>query len=287
VCAILHASSHYSIFAIAASVIVWTTQRTRSRFVALQALQATLFQLTAFVAVLLASGLYAAGMFVAVFSAFIVPPGVDDPGLAYLFVGAVALGFGSILLFQWIFPFWGVWAAVRILRGRNFRYPILGRLAVTWTARQPIEIEAHPMDQGSTIEAADGETLLAGLGHLSVIGGLGLILAPVLWATAKRRSRFLTDHLLQTALFHLFMAGTIFALYLCFAGFFALSILSSRFVPVTIFSPFFPFGGMAIIGILLLVRVVLALVAAVRAFKGKVFRYPIVGWWLARYLGRG
>ena len=46
----------------------------------------------------------------------------------------------------------------------------------------------------------------------------------------------------------------------------------------------FPSSCMGVIGVLLLIVGVLALAAAIRAFRGKEFRYPIVGGWLASYL---
>jgi uncharacterized Tic20 family protein len=197
--------------------------------------------------------------------------------------------------FQWIFPLWGIWAAVKTLRGRNFRYPILGRLTAHWLARQPVVIQSMPANRAPNAENLTGESTLAGLAHLSMLGGLSPILVPILWAAAKQRSQFLTYHLLQAALFQLLAMGVILTWLFVMLGLPLLFGLVGGLLPMAIFkatteitaSPVFSSGCPGIMGILVLITGILALVAAIRAFKGKESHYPIVGSWLANYLKRG
>lgn len=294
VCAILHASSLYGLFALAASSIVWATQRTRSRFMAFQSLQALIFQLFIFLALLVLFALLMAGFFFAASSGLIARTGVTEPELTAFLIDAAILGFGCIHFFQWIFPLWGIWAAVKTLRGRNFRYPILGSLAAHWLVRRPVVIESVPANRESNGESLTGESTLAGLGHLSILGGLSPILVPILWATAKQRSQFLTYHLLQAALFQLLTMGIILTWLFVMLGLPLLFGWVGGLLPTAIFtavteitaSPVFSSGCPGIMGILVLITGILALVAAIRAFKGKEFHYPVVGSWLANYLNR-
>jgi uncharacterized Tic20 family protein len=292
VCAILHASSPLGFLALAASGTVWATQRSRSRFLALQSLQALMFQLLAFLGSFITYWPLALAIGIAVFSDWIAPTDAAEPALttAMLIIGV--LGFAIAVFFQAVFPWWGMWAAFRILRGHNFRYPVLGRIVVGWSARQPVNAEAASTNAQTAPETSNGETVLAGVAHLSTLVGLSPILAPVLWATAKHRSRFLAYNLLQAALFQLLMMG---ASYVCFLSswvLIALLVLFSsvplpaiqmhvmRFVrPNTMF-----FGWMGVIGILMLATVISVLIAAIRAFQGKASGYPIVGSWLTKYL---
>ncbi len=258
-------------------------------FIALQSLQALIFQLTAFLARVVTFGLLAIGFYLATFSGLIARTGFTEPELTSALLIAAVVGFTAVLFFQWIFPLWGVWAAIRILCGRNFRYPILNNIAIKWYARHPINFEGISTGH----KTFDGEAILAGITHLSILGGLAPILAPILWATAKRRSRFLTHNLLQAAIFQLFIMGASSIWFLSswlFTFLFAwLGELSPMDVLIPVRgitdSPLIFFGGFGVMAILVLITGLSALIGAIRTFKGKKFNYPIVGKWLVRYLG--
>jgi uncharacterized Tic20 family protein len=292
VSAILHASSPYFFFAVAASSVVWTQQRARSRFLTFQSLQALLFQLFTFLVVLLVFALFAAGFLFAAFTGLIARTGVTEPELTAFLINSALLGFGVIHFFLFIFPLWGVWAAVQVLRGRNFRYPIMGRLATQWMARQVATTGASPARQTGGMESATNESILAGLVHLSLLGGFGPILSPILWATARQRSEFLTYHLLQAALFQLLTIGVLLVMLLGGLGLPLVFIVLGILLPPEVFQSLthipalstLPTVCTGMIGLWLLVAGILALTGAIRAFKGREFHYPIVGGWLARYV---
>jgi uncharacterized Tic20 family protein len=272
------------------SALVWATQRFRSRFLVVQALQALLFQLCALLCRFLTFGLFVVGANLVVFSGRIARASVGGPRLLAFLGGIMVLGSVSIFLFQFTLPLWGVWAALRILRGRHHRYPVLGRLAINWSSRWSVSVEASP-DGELSAEELISETVLAGLAHLSVLGALSPILAPILWATVKHRSRFLTHHLLQAALFQLSVAGLGAVFFFGVLPTTMLLRIFGKYLPfglaypvVRIVDTAFPFGFTGILVLLGLLFVLLVLVAAIRAFKGKEYHYPIIGTWLIRYL---
>ncbi len=242
--------------------------------------------------ILLVSALFAAGFLFAAFTGLIARTGVTEPELTAFLINSALLGSGVIHFFMFVFPLWGVWAAVQVLRGRNFRYPIIGCLATQWMAGQVATTGALPARQTGGMEASMNESTLAGLIHLSLLGGFGPILSPILWATARQRSEFLTYHLLQAALFQLLTIGVLLVMLLGGLGLPLVFIVSGILLPREVFQSLthipalstLPTVCTGMIGLWLLVAGILALTGAIRAFKGREFHYPIVGGWLARYL---
>ena len=128
--------------------------------------------------------------------------------------------------------------------------------------------------------------------HLSLLGGLGPILTPILWAIAVHRSHFLTDQMLQAAFFQLAIAGIMLFLVSSFGAIVIFLRWFGDLLPVGVTesitrfldSPLFFLCWVGVLGLLMLIAISLAVNAAIRAFRGCKFRYPIVGSWLARYL---
>lgn len=293
VCAVLHASSIYGLLALVTSAVVWTTQRSLSRSVAFQALQAMLFQGVTLIMTWSTFFLFMMGFVWTIYGRASVSPGINEPGPTNLTAGALLMmGLGCFWFFQWILPLWGVWAAVRTLRGHSFRYPLVGRLASKWASHQPAVIESWSTHEEANAAPFANEQALAGLVHLSVLIGWSPILAPILWATAKPRSRFLVSHLLQAAIVQLIVTGSVFTLVFFNGVLTLLAGLLGRFLPAQTLStavreavngPAFC-GLVGILGLIGLTMIVSALVASIQAFKGKEFRYPIVGSRLVKYL---
>jgi uncharacterized Tic20 family protein len=287
--AVLHAASIYNLFAIIVSGVVWSIQRERSRFIAFQALQAMLFQLVGFLAFILMACLLFAGLYFFSATGVVARTGINEPELTSRLMLAATLGFSAVQFFQVIYPLLGFLAGIRLLRGHNFCYPILGRLAAKWATAETIVVRAEPASGGTRAGVRSGEPVLAGIGHLSVLVGLSPVLVPVLWASAKERSRFLIHHLLQAALFQLLGLSFILVLFLVPA---ISSLISWVFGPPRYAPAYAATGGWGAfsylwtccIGVLVLIGGMLALVAAVRAFQGRPFCYPLVGRWLMRHL---
>ena len=133
---IMSALAHGSIIlfgmGIIAAVVIWATQKDRSRYVAFQALQALVYQIAGF-------ALYSAGMccWLALYFLSFIPlvaaaeQGASDPPLFFL---------GSMALMVVPFALMGLWilgglrGAVRTLQGRAFRYLVLGDQLERWLA---------------------------------------------------------------------------------------------------------------------------------------------------------
>lgn len=131
---IMSALAHGSIIlfgmGIIAAVVIWVTQKDRSRYVSFQALQALVYQIVGF-------ALYFAGFccWLAIYFISFIPlmaaaeQGASDPPL--FFLGAMALMVVPFALMGlWILG--GLWGAVRTLQGRDFRYLALGHQLERW-----------------------------------------------------------------------------------------------------------------------------------------------------------
>lgn len=292
--AILHMVSPLGILALIPSGVVWAVSRSRSRFLCLQALQALLFQA---VALALAVGtflLFMAGFYFAMFSGMVARTGVTDPELTTNLTVAMVAGFAIVFFFQFAFPCWGVWAGLQILRGRAYRYPLIGKLAMRWTSRQPFVVEPTDRPRPRLAPDDNGQNILGVLAHLSVLAGMSVILSPVLWATTRSRTRYLTHHLLQAPLFQI---GTTTLMWFFFFVVWGGGVLGSLAYPLAGYLPqpvvvviniiavvtLYPVGWMVLLGLIWIITVVLAIVAGIQTARGRDFNYPIVGKWLARY----
>jgi uncharacterized Tic20 family protein len=116
-----------------AAVVIWTTQKERSRYVAFQSIQALAYQLAGLFLFMLSFCCWLALYGVSMIPLIAAPEG-SQVGLG-LFVAANAL---LILPFAimgvWILG--GLWAAVRSLQGHDFQYAILGPLVKRWLAER-------------------------------------------------------------------------------------------------------------------------------------------------------
>jgi uncharacterized Tic20 family protein len=293
VAAILHMSSPWGFLALITSGVVWTTYRSRSRFLSVQAMQAFLFQLASFAAFILVFVLFMAGFYFAAFSGLIARTGVTEPELTSNLIVAMIFGFASLFFFQFIFPLWGVFAGIEILRSGNYQYPVLGKLAIRLTSREPFIVNSESLAE-RRLAGPDSGKIIASLGHLSILGGLGILLSPILWATNKSRSNFLSHHLLQASLFQLVMTILFTGLYFVIWGsatlfglfqFFGFSLPAGFTDAVSQFAKYtyYPFGWLVLFGFLFLITGILPILAAIQAFRGRDFHYPMIGNWLSKY----
>jgi hypothetical protein len=127
--ALAHASAILPFMGIIAPIIIWATQKDKSRYVAFQALQALVWQLTMVVAFFLAMACYMCSFF----SIFLTIPfarttsnSAEPSGLFFAPIVFSFLIFGSIFLGGTLFNIYAIVAAVLTLQGRNFRYIIIG-----------------------------------------------------------------------------------------------------------------------------------------------------------------
>ena len=115
---------------VVAPIVIWVTQKDKSRYVAFQSLQAIAFQLTMILAWFVGMGCYMCSFF----SVFLVIPFASSmessQSLSPLFgvpFFIPFLIFGLMFLGGFLFILYGIVAAVMTFQGRPFRYAIIGR----------------------------------------------------------------------------------------------------------------------------------------------------------------
>jgi len=127
---LLAALAHGSVVAqglgILLGVMVYTTQREKSRYVAFQALQAAVFQL---VHLTIAIGLWVAwGIFYGLSMIPLIQQAEANPNAAPPAIFWVSLISMVIpLIYMTGIGMYGLWAAVRTWQGKDFRYLVVGR----------------------------------------------------------------------------------------------------------------------------------------------------------------
>jgi uncharacterized Tic20 family protein len=130
--ALAHASVIVFGMGIIASVVLWATQKDRSRYVAMQALQATAYHIVGF-------GVFMAGMLcwlILYLASFIplmiaVEQGSNDAPLGFI-LATVLMVVPLVFMGLWIAG--GLWGAVRTFQGRDFRYVVIGDQVARWMA---------------------------------------------------------------------------------------------------------------------------------------------------------
>ncbi len=124
--AVSHASVIFLGLGLIAPVVIWATQRTKSAYVAFQALQALTYQVIQAVLYFVVSLIGSIIMMAVVFGFF---------GLAAAFESEAMAIFAMLVQFLFLFGIFGVMgfyllvgliAAIFCLAGKSFRYPLIG-----------------------------------------------------------------------------------------------------------------------------------------------------------------
>jgi uncharacterized Tic20 family protein len=135
--ALAHISAILPFMGVIAPIIIWTTQKDKSEYVAFQALQAVAYQLLMILTWFIGMGCYMLSFFTMFLSIpFAGSNGSDiDPSIAPLF----ALGFmipfiifGAIFIGGALFILYGLIGAIQVFQGKDFRYAIIGNRLATY-----------------------------------------------------------------------------------------------------------------------------------------------------------
>ncbi len=119
--------SHLSIvipnIGIIAPIVIWVTQKDKSKFVRFNAIQAIFFQLVFFVLIMLS-------IFIGlIFMLISLPVIIKNPDAAPGVLFWVSMGVMNLYFPLWlIFSLYAVVAAIRSFKGKIFRYIIIGKL---------------------------------------------------------------------------------------------------------------------------------------------------------------
>lgn len=136
--ALAHASVILPFWGLIGAIVVWATQREKSRFVNFQALQGAAYQLTLILLAFIGGACYMCsffGMFLIMPAGIFAAEGIGDPnsigGLVALLTTFATTFFpfcimGIFILIGAVFVAYGLYGAVRVLQGHDFRYAIIG-----------------------------------------------------------------------------------------------------------------------------------------------------------------
>jgi uncharacterized Tic20 family protein len=127
--ALSHASALLPMMGVIAPIIIWVTQKEKSRYVAFQSLQALAFQLSMIAAWFVGMGCYMLsflGTFITI--PFTTPPDGQPAnslfGLAFMIPFLV---FGAIFIGGFVFVIYGIIGAIMTFQGKPFRYLLIGK----------------------------------------------------------------------------------------------------------------------------------------------------------------
>ncbi len=124
-----HVSALIPMIGVVAPIVIWVTQKDKSRYVAFQALQALAYQLSMIAAWFIGMGFYMCSFFVT----FLTIPFASsseashslDPFVGFAFI-IPFLVFGAIFVGGFFFIVYGVIGAVMAFQGKPFRYIFIG-----------------------------------------------------------------------------------------------------------------------------------------------------------------
>jgi uncharacterized Tic20 family protein len=287
--AVAHGSVLFFFLGPIVSILVWVTQRRKSKYASFQALQALGFQIGSFwlwmlFAILMPFVLLAVSILIVVF-------------MAESDFDADLLGMGmSVGIMVLVFGLWGIVgleglvAAIACALGHEYRYPILGR-----------RLENHlASGDESALDETKEDCWVAAMGHA---GGIFLIFGAILpllaWFTQKERSACLRFQALQAAAFQGIATVLYFVGYILYMlAYFAMMVV--MFLGMAFFEN--SQAGGAVVGIaMILFLLVMGLfslaylvlgplylvflaIATVKTARGEEYRLPLLGKWLARRL---
>jgi len=128
--ALAHVSAILPFMGVIAPIVIWVTQKDKSEYVAFQALQAVVYQLSMILAWFVGMGCYMLSFFTTFLGIpFAGESGQIDPSIAPLFaLGFIIpfLVFGAIFVGGALFVIYGLIAAIQVFQGKDFRYFIIG-----------------------------------------------------------------------------------------------------------------------------------------------------------------
>ncbi len=131
--ALAHVSVILPFMGVIAPIVIWVTQKDKSEYVAFQALQAIIYQLLMILTWFVGMGCYVLSFF----GTFLTIPfsggnhGTPNPTMAPIFaLGFIIpfLVFGAIFVGGALFVLYGLFGAIQVFRGKDFRYIIGNRL---------------------------------------------------------------------------------------------------------------------------------------------------------------
>jgi uncharacterized Tic20 family protein len=147
--ALAHASVILPFWGMIGAIVIWATQKDKSPFVRFQALQGVAYQLCLVLCGFLCFACYMCTFFGMSLGTFLLlPVGIfaaegasEAEGIIGMLVGMLPAFspfcvFGLIILVGLSFVLYGLYGAVRVLQGEDFRYVIIGRRLEQYLSRE-------------------------------------------------------------------------------------------------------------------------------------------------------
>lgn len=289
--ALAHGSALLSFFGPIAPALIWVFQRRKSPYVAFHALQAMGYQMLTFWVGMAVYLLFVIVMMFIMFPVISALAQSDNP-LAGIFAFE-----GSFFLFM--FGFMGLYFLVGIigalmsLMGRDFKVPFLGTRLARYLGRGE--------DPFSPLDESKAEQWAAGVCHGSAILILwGMFTPLVVWLAEKDKSSRLRFQSMQAFVYQLLATVAYFVLMFLymfvFFGFFAAMIFLSPqvsqetsfiFIIVLLVMLLVFFLFMLVFALAVPTYHLFAMIAGIQVVRGKDYRYPLFGNFLARRFGNG
>lgn len=267
-------------------IVGWSENRRKSNYVAFQSLQALGYQILGFTIWILAALVFmvisSIGFLASVQTIDTLEADLNawTAGYSLFIFGLIALYFAPAIL-----------GAVACALGRDFRYPFLGSRLARYLGYDT----SRPADEPLWLDEEHEDRWVASMGHFSVIIVLWGLLAPIVaWALQGKRSAFLKFQSAQTVAYQV---GT--SLLYIVAGFFyifglVVFIATIGFQgEVALDSSGGMIGAVVFLVSLLIAMLILLAVpllhilgqwAGYRVLKGDVYKYPIVGKLVEKWL---
>ena len=147
--ALAHASIILPFWGLIGAIVIWATQREKSRFVGFQALQGAAYQLTLILVGVLGFACYICSFLATFLGTFLLVPigviaaegGSEGGGIIGILLGLIPAFspfciLGLFILVGLAFFLYGLYGAVRVLQGQDFRYAIIGRRLEQYLGRE-------------------------------------------------------------------------------------------------------------------------------------------------------
>jgi uncharacterized Tic20 family protein len=132
VAALTHSSVILFGMGIIVAIVIWATQKDRSRYVGFQSLQSAIYQMAGMIAFLGSMCCWGVLYFLSFIPLMVAAEqGASDPPLFFLF-SMMLMFVPFAIMGLWILG--GLWAAVRTLQGREFHFLFIGGRLERWLA---------------------------------------------------------------------------------------------------------------------------------------------------------
>jgi uncharacterized Tic20 family protein len=128
--ALSHASALLPMMGVIAPIVIWVTQKEKSKYVAFQSLQALAYQLSMILAYFVGMGCYMFSFFGTFFSIPFSSSSGSSESANPLFMLMFAIPFlvmGVVFIGGFLFVIYGVIGAVMTFQGKPFRYMFIGK----------------------------------------------------------------------------------------------------------------------------------------------------------------